>query len=96
MACGAPVVAIREGGITEAVLHQKTGLLVEREPSSFAQAIRLLLDDPALAEEYGRQGRLEVLANWSWESAVNSLEHHLTAALQPAASQLGAQRPAVA
>ena len=39
MACATPVVGVAEGGIPETVRHGVTGLLVEREPRRFAEAI---------------------------------------------------------
>lgn len=77
MACGKPVVGVNEGGIKETVVNHSTGLLVERDPQSFGKAIQQLLDDPALAEQYGAQGRRYVMEKWSWERSVDELEKHL-------------------
>jgi glycosyltransferase involved in cell wall biosynthesis len=79
MACGVPVVATREGGIPESVLHDKTGLLVARESSEFAQAVHLLLSNPRLASEYGQNGREHAVSRWSWDQAIATLEAHLSA-----------------
>lgn len=79
MACGTPIVAVREGGIPETVVDGHTGKLVTRDPSQFAEAIATLLDNPALAAEYGESGRAHVLKNWTWERAVEALESHLLA-----------------
>jgi glycosyltransferase involved in cell wall biosynthesis len=77
LACSTPVVAVREGGIQETVENGRTGLLVERDPDQFAEAVMRLLLNPILASEYGRQGREHVLANWTWERAVSTLEGYL-------------------
>ncbi len=77
MACGIPVVAVREGGLQESVVHEHTGLLVERDPARFAEAIQLLLANPKLAREYGRNGREHVLQSWTWDKAVDVLEGYL-------------------
>lgn len=82
MACGLPVVAVREGGVPESVLHERTGLLVERDPDRFARAVESLLDDPARAAEYGKNGRRQVEEHWTWERAVEVLEGHLRALLR--------------
>lgn len=74
MACGIPVVAVREGGVQESIVHEHTGLLIERDPVRFAEAIHLLLSNPKLAKEYGHNGRQHVLQNWTWEKAVTVLE----------------------
>ncbi len=45
-----PVVAARDAGLPEAVVHQKTGLLVEKEDSvGLAQALAFLLEHPQTA-----------------------------------------------
>lgn len=77
MACGTPVVGVREGGVPESVVHEQTGLLVERNPNQFAQAIQSLMSRPNIASEYGRNGREYVLSNWTWDQSVRCLEKHL-------------------
>jgi glycosyltransferase involved in cell wall biosynthesis len=77
MACGTPVVGIREGGVRETVIDGETGFLVDRDPTEFAAAIVRLLDDPVLAGRLGRQGRACVEERWGWEDAVARLEAHL-------------------
>ena len=58
MAAGKPVVASRVGGVSEAVIHGSTGLLVPPgDPAALAGAILELLDDPARAAAMGRAGR---------------------------------------
>ncbi|GAI75541.1 unnamed protein product, partial [marine sediment metagenome] len=56
MACGTPVVGVREGGVRETVVDGHTGLLTSRDPAEFAAAIVRLLDNPSLAAQMGRQG----------------------------------------
>lgn len=51
MACGTPVVGVREGGVLESIVHEQTGLLTERDPAQFAGAVQHLLSNPALALE---------------------------------------------
>jgi glycosyltransferase involved in cell wall biosynthesis len=43
MACGTPVVAVKEGGVRESVMHDKTGILTQRDENMFAQAVMDLL-----------------------------------------------------
>nr|WP_243687910.1 glycosyltransferase family 4 protein [Methanobacterium formicicum] len=40
MACGTPVVAVKEGGVRETVIHNETGLLTERDEELFFQCGR--------------------------------------------------------
>jgi len=79
MACGTPVVGVREGGVAETVRHGETGLLVERRPEDVASALERLLDSPALSRELGQAGRRVVETEWDWTRAIRSLEEHLAA-----------------
>ena len=67
-ASGKPVVAGRSGGVDEAVLDGKTGLLVDAtDPEAVAEAVLTLLGDPIRAAEMGRLGRDRAVAEFSWE-----------------------------
>ncbi|MEQ3553101.1 glycosyltransferase [Pseudonocardia nematodicida] len=58
MALGTPCVATTVTGIPEAVRHDRTGLLVpERDPAALADAITVLLDDPARGIRLARAAR---------------------------------------
>jgi glycosyltransferase involved in cell wall biosynthesis len=74
MACETPVIAVREGGIQETVVHQQTGLLVERDREKFADGISQLMKDSETADRFGKAGRAHVLQNWTWERSVDELE----------------------
>lgn len=77
MACGKPVVGVKEGGVKETVVDNFTGRLVDRDTRKFAEAVQLLLENPALAAQYGNNGRRHVLENWSWEKSADNLEQHM-------------------
>lgn len=67
MACGIPVVAIKEGGYLESIIHGKTGYLVKRDPKAIvATALKLLTSD-ILREEMGSQARQHIKKNWTWK-----------------------------
>lgn len=58
MRAGLPVVASDVGGVAEAVLHGRTGLVVPHDDvAHWRLALTRLLDDPALRARYGRAGR---------------------------------------
>lgn len=80
MACGTPVVGVREGGVRETVLDGQTGLLTEREPHSFAAAVLSLTNDTERRAQYGFQGRRDVEERWQWARTVRDLEVHLASA----------------
>ncbi len=77
MACGTPVIAIREGGIQETILDGVTGYLIERDVKEFAQGLQRMLDDESLSYTMGLRGREHVLQHWSWEKSINSLDGYL-------------------
>lgn len=53
-----PVVAVGDGGIPEVVLHQKTGLLFQREDcAGLVQSLIFLLEHPDLAKQMGQAAR---------------------------------------
>ena len=60
---GRPVVASRIGGIQDQIVHGETGLLLDdpRDLAAYGAAVAGLLNDPARAEEMGRNARLRVL-----------------------------------
>jgi glycosyltransferase involved in cell wall biosynthesis len=88
MACGTPVVGVREGGVRETVVDGQTGILVDRDPEEFGRAVRTLLEDEELAERYGFQGRGHVVEKWTWEQAVQRLERHLSSVAARATESL--------
>jgi alpha-maltose-1-phosphate synthase len=69
MACGTAVVASAVGGIPEVVEDGRTGLLVPPDDeAALADAINVLIDDPARAAEFGARGRARAVAEFSWDA----------------------------
>jgi starch synthase len=70
MACGAPVVASRVGGIPEIVQDGRSGLLVPpKDPTTLADAVNRVLADGALAGRLAANGRRRVERGFTWEAA---------------------------
>jgi colanic acid/amylovoran biosynthesis glycosyltransferase len=68
MAVGLPVVTTAVNGLAEAVLHERTGLIVPQgDPSALAAAIERLWSDPVLAAHLATRGRRHVERNFSLE-----------------------------
>jgi glycosyltransferase involved in cell wall biosynthesis len=83
MACGTPVLGVREGGVCETVLDGQTGVLVERNEASFAAALRGMLEDPATTEQMGRQAPQYIRDRWTWERSMADLMKAFEAAMTP-------------
>lgn len=68
-ACGVPVVAVHEGGYTESVIHQETGMFVDRGPIGLAKTIDELLASPKTLVKLGKQARKNAERNWTWKKS---------------------------
>jgi glycogen(starch) synthase len=70
-----PVVATRVGGLPEIIVHQQTGLLVEKEDGAgLAGATAFLLEHPETAMRMGQAARQRVREVFSWEQCVNAYD----------------------
>ncbi|MGD1013665.1 MAG: glycosyltransferase family 4 protein [Acidimicrobiales bacterium] len=69
MSCAVPVVATTGGALPEVVgVSGETGLLVEpNNPEALVEAIRSLLDDAALRQRLGDNGRQRVIERFTWQ-----------------------------
>jgi glycosyltransferase involved in cell wall biosynthesis len=68
-----PIIASTAGGLPEAIVHERTGLIVEGENSpAIADAVVFLLDHPEVASGMGRAARSRVLETFSLKSCVDS------------------------
>jgi len=92
MAHGLPVVGSNGGGVPELIVDGETGLLVPMgDADGLADALKLLLDDPAKARQFGRAGYVRVRQHFT-SSRVASQIHEVyrrvspTPDLQPAAA----------
>ncbi|HVY62345.1 MAG TPA: glycogen synthase [Planctomycetota bacterium] len=89
MACEAPVVATRVGGIPEVVVEGETGFLAPpSDPPALAERMNALVRDPELGRRMGRAGRTRVLERFTWRaiaSRTRELYGELAAARRKAA-----------
>ena len=77
MACGTPVVGVKEGGLRESILHNKTGLLTQRNEKDFANAIIQLLNDEELWNKLSQTGIKYIESAWTLEKAGERLLEHM-------------------
>jgi mannosylfructose-phosphate synthase len=69
MACGAPVVVTRHGGLSRVLTDRKDCLLVDpSEPEELSSAILEVLSNASLARRLRRAGLELVMKRFSWES----------------------------
>jgi glycosyltransferase involved in cell wall biosynthesis len=75
-ACSKPVIASQIGCLSDLVIDDITGYLVEvRSPDKLANAIVKLLRDPKKTEEMGLNGRKLVQTHYNTEKVVDILEN---------------------
>ncbi len=77
MACGTPVVAVREGGVRETVIDRETGFLTERSEEALSAALELVVSDSTKREELGQTGTALVHSRWTARHAADRLVSHL-------------------
>ncbi|HWE37751.1 MAG TPA: glycosyltransferase family 4 protein [Isosphaeraceae bacterium] len=74
MACGAPSVSTRLAGIPDILEHDRSGLLVEPgDVVGLADALRRLIEDPALADRLARGGREQILRKFQIDDCLEPL-----------------------
>jgi len=76
-ACGTPVIALREGGVKETILHNQNGFLTGRNPKEIAQFIDLLAESPEIREKMGIFAADYVRKYWGLPACVDNIENAL-------------------
>ncbi|WP_426996529.1 D-inositol-3-phosphate glycosyltransferase [Pseudarthrobacter sp. N5] len=77
-ACGTPVVATRVGGLSRAICHGRTGLLVEGHGAGdWTDVLEALYDDPATREDMGRAASVHAQnSGWQRTAAITLESYH--------------------
>ncbi len=75
MAAGIPIITTDKGGNAEVVRGFGNGIVISEynQPQAFADAITYLLDQPSIALEMGRAGRILAEEKYSWERVASDL-----------------------
>ena len=74
-ASGVPVVSTKHAGIVDAVIHDKTGFLVdEGDIDGMAKYIYQVLTNPELAIAMGKRARKHIRENFNMESSIKNLQ----------------------
>jgi glycosyltransferase involved in cell wall biosynthesis len=77
MACGTPIVAVKEGGVRESVIHNKTGVLTERDEHIFAHAVIEVLSDKEKIRDMSQKAIRCTEDYWTVEKAGKRLTWHM-------------------
>ena len=77
MSCGTPVVAVKEGGVRESIIDNKTGILTERDEDYFANAIIKLLENEDKRNKLSKNAYTNVNEFWTLEHAGKRIYEHL-------------------
>lgn len=88
MACGTPVVGVREGGIRESVPDGRGGVLVERDPAEMVSAIDRFVQDRDLRNRQGYEAADYVRREWTWARSIDSYEKEVAKALLSGSQQM--------
>uniref|UniRef100_W8CDK0 Alpha-1,3/1,6-mannosyltransferase ALG2 n=2 Tax=Ceratitis capitata TaxID=7213 RepID=W8CDK0_CERCA len=79
-----PVIAVNSGGPTETIVNNSTGLLCEKQPQKFAEAMLQLYMDDSLRERMGVMGRKRVQQKFSFEAFTDKLDNIVETIMKPA------------
>lgn len=77
-AAGLPVVAVRASGVSEAVEHERTGLLLPPDPEAMVSALLALDQDPSRRQSWAQQARHWAESFSSREMARKMLELYVS------------------
>lgn len=70
-----PVIASNHGGLTEIIINNETGFLVEpNNENQLAETIITLIENPKLRQEFGEKGYKRAIENFSISNYVSSFE----------------------
>ena len=70
-----PVVGSNHGGLTEIIVHNETGFLIEPyNETELAEAIQKLLNNKELRDQFGTTGYNRAIKEFSEEKYVSSFE----------------------
>jgi glycosyltransferase involved in cell wall biosynthesis len=82
LACLKPVVASNVGGIPDIIIHNKTGILIERKnPEALSDAIIKLLKDKNLAKRLALNGQSHIKKNFEEERVMEKFKNAIELSL---------------
>jgi len=76
MSTETPVIAVDEGGYKESIINNKTGFLLQRNTKEIYEKIIYLIRHPDRRMAMGKNGRIFVKEQWTWENHVKDLQKY--------------------
>lgn len=73
MSCGIPVVGVKEGGIQETIIHNKSGFLVKRDEKEVYERISYLLEHDEVRESMGEYASVYIKKEWNLTKRTDEL-----------------------
>ena len=73
MAAGCPVVISRQVALSKEIEKYSAGIVIEAEVDGVSRAFRRLLEDSALRQSMGRNGREFVLKKLTWDKIAEQM-----------------------
>ncbi len=73
-ACKTPVIGSKSGGIPDAIVDGKTGLLVEEDDTEeLTTALWELITNEGLSQQMGEAGRKRILSEINWDRSAQNI-----------------------
>lgn len=89
MACGTPVVGVKEGGLRESIRHDVTSILTDRDTAKYAKALDMLIDGGKTWDRLSVCGRQEMENKWKWEIVNPSIDRLLARTIRKSGNTNG-------
>ncbi|MFB6115368.1 MAG: glycosyltransferase, partial [Candidatus Nanohalobium sp.] len=80
-----PIISVNEGGPTESVLHEETGLLVD-DAEEMAEKMQELAENEELVIEMGRKGK-ERSKEYTWDKFVTKFDEKINEVVEASDEQ---------
>jgi glycosyltransferase involved in cell wall biosynthesis len=79
MAAGLPIISTDKGAITESVIDERNGFIIEsRKPEQIAEKLELFIENESLRKKMGEEGRNLYLSNFTESKMVEKLSAAFT------------------
>lgn len=72
---GKLAIANNQGGARDAIIHRKTGILLNegQETIELAKEINFFIENPSVMKKYGENSKKRILKNFTWKTIANTI-----------------------